>query len=622
MELALHQQNQLRQQQMLLLQQQQLHHQQQQFQRQHPNQHHEMMNRHLGNLKDSVQAGPDKLFDGCSTPFNGQKPTGNEDVRSEENYSFINEDADPSASPGQNKSPAPLSQAFMPTSVLKQFHSADKQPRDKPDVPEDYPDLLVDPIRSSLKTENRRDQESANKEGADAQQKTPLIENEVGNSSERSNVSHNSSRESLLGMSGRQQQPHHQQMPAQHGVIGSGMRQVRGSHSDTSLHQKLNNLQISDVVSSSADPRLAPGYSNSREGMHSTNSQMLSHQKFQEVQEQMLEAQRKAQVQQKERQALLGQADLEDAQRLARASEAASRREDMTNGQALQRRLIEQHQEQMIRRQREQMHFQESQAAKNGVKPLLPDPPQMPFGYPQGDRAMPHRSHSEPGLDQNGFAGDKMQQNRGNPVLPVPMNGVAPNFGGNRPPMPPGAGRNVQQQILQQQQLMAQMQQQNPAQRFPAANNAQLQAQMQMLAAQQAIRAKMMNSNPQAAQQMVQTAILAQALARGQMQAQAAMLMNQPRATGRNNNNIAQNIQQFVAEQMMRQPNNATQRAIPTPMVPPNKSDNLGANESSLSKWFGNDILQQQGAAPGPRDTNMKPPTGKVLSLDEIEGTT
>jgi hypothetical protein len=166
-ELTLHQQNQLRQQQMLLLQQQQqqLHQQQQLQQRQHPNQHHEMMNRHLGNRKDSVQAGPDKLFDGCSTPFNGQKPAGNEDGRSEENYSdgysFVNDDADPSASPGQNKSPAPLSQAFMPTSVLKQFHSADKQqqPRDKPDVPEDYPDLLVDPIRSSLKTENRRDQD-------------------------------------------------------------------------------------------------------------------------------------------------------------------------------------------------------------------------------------------------------------------------------------------------------------------------------------------------------------------------------------------------------------------------------------------------------------------------------
>jgi len=108
---------------------------------------------------------------------------------------------------------------------------------------------------------------------------------------------------------------------------------------------------------------------------------------------------------------------------------------------------------------------------------------------------------------------------------------------------------------------------------------------------------------------VMQAAFMAQAaLARGQAQAQAAMMLNQ---------------------MGLRSPNpvnNHINKSIPTPMLPNQnhmaqnnfqQGRRLSPENDVLSKWFDKDVLQH---IPQKPDSNV-PPSGRIMSVEELENT-
>lgn len=415
-------------------------------------------------------------------------------------------------------------------------------------------------------------------------------------------------------------------IPTGVGVIGSGAPQ----RSNTDLHRfSSDNL---DRHRGFADPRLAPGNGASRStrpfndtpsqgdpslapgnplrtNLHSTP--MPQHQGMpQSQQQQLLHAQRMAQIQ---------QAQMQQQQKLQQIANQA-------NHQKLQQL---------------QQHMQGKQfPGSSGVGPLLPDPDatnqqqrqqelrnagEQRLHQQQQQRQQIQAYQQQQQTQQQMFGQHKNQQAQSEQVQQRP-NSFAnttnnfPNTSNNfsnagsgfrgRPFQAPSSSRNsppipmpMQQPGLPFQSLNHQQGLQNLA--------AQALVQQQLLTRARFIaQAQLLQQQPR----VVQAALMAQAaIARGQAQAQAAMMLN-PR-----------NIQ-VMAEQMgIRPPHN--NKAIPTPMVPGNQNlgsmMNVSGNTQSpsnniLSKWFTPDVLQKM-----PQNKPLADPVnGRILSVEELEKST
>lgn len=370
------------------------------------------------------------------------------------------------------------------------------------------------------------------------------------------------------------------------GVIGSGkpnvevelktasqlVRNEQTRSLPNNLDQRLapgSGLIRSNLSNNSVNPNLAPGHPLKSHMQSTPLSKQQGPQQPLSQQQQLLEAQRLAQIH---------QAQLLQQQKLQQIANEANQK------------LLQQQKQNGVT------------GGVGGVRPLLPDPETSTLPQTQATRGEPQSRSYQQQQHQQIQAFYQQQQQR------LPQNNLTNKPFPPQGQVPPGVP-----------QVPLPMQQQAHQQSFNQIHNLNRPRGMQNvnLAAQALVRQQLFNQAARArfiaqAQllqqqpQVMQAALMAQAaLVRGQVQAQAAYMLNHMnmRQQGPGSNNAK----------------------LPTAMLPNNKSDAnmssgatgnpIGGGDNFLSKWFDKDVLQQ---IPQKGTTHI-PPSGKVLSVEELE---
>ncbi|XP_057294863.1 eukaryotic translation initiation factor 4E transporter-like isoform X1 [Hydractinia symbiolongicarpus] len=290
-----------------------------------------------------------------------------------------------------------------------------------------------------------------------------------------------------------------------------------------------------------------------------------------------------------------------------------SQQRQLLQSQIQQKQLIQQQKLRQIAQQANQQKLLLQQSKQNkmlpnasAVRPLLPDPD----GSGKFPRSTAEHNASQQQQQQQILAYQQQhQQQLMAQQQQTRMQGQFPNtnFRGRQFQPPHTARNSLPIPMPMQQPGMTPLHNMNQPRGMPNFA-AQALAQQQLL--QQARARFIAQAQLMQQPQVVQAALMAQAaLARGQAQAQAAMMLH-PR-----------NLQAMAEQMGIRPPFN---KAIPTPMVPQssvqqgNTTGNVNpSGDETLSKWFSPDVLQHIPQNKSSSDA----PGGKIMSVEELEKT-